>query len=181
MTCKTTVLNYGYIFGGGGGGASVGLSQTINIPIVGNWTLAIGAGGGGGCEFGAGGGTGGSIIGYWNNGQSATGGLSAIPGQGGEIDLPINIPLGPVTLTINPDVQGGDGGNYGQAGSSGQLTINASATIPIIGTINIPLPSVGTFPAGGNFGYAVRKNGNELIGIPNGNYQLNNLKGIVND
>ena len=181
MTCKTTVLNYGYIFGGGGGGASVGLSQTINIPIVGNWTLAIGAGGGGGCEFGAGGGTGGSTIGYWNNGQSATGGLSAIPGQGGEIDLPINIPLGPVTLTINPDVQGGDGGNYGQAGSSGQLTINASATIPIIGTINIPLPSVGTFPAGGNFGYAVRKNGNELIGIPNGNYQLNNLKGIVND
>lgn len=181
MTTKTSILNYGFIYGGGGGGGSVGLSQSLAIPLIGNWTLAIGAGGGGGCALGQGGGTGSSTIGFWDNGQSATGGLNAQPGQGGEINLPIPIPLGPVTLTINPDVEGGDGGNYGLQGSSGNLTINISATIPIIGTINIPTPSISTFPSGGQEGFAVKKNGQILNGIPNGIYQLNNIKGKVND
>jgi len=181
MTCKTTILNYVYIFGGGGGGASVGLTQSISIPIIGTWTLGVGAGGGGGCQNGAGGGTGGTIIGLWDNGQTATGGLSAIPGQGGQVDLPINIPIGPVTITIDPDAQGGDGGNYGQAGTSGILFINASASIPIIGTINIPIPPITNFPDGGQPGNAIKKNNQILNGIQNGNYQLNSLKGVVND
>jgi hypothetical protein len=181
MTTKTSILNYGFIYGGGGGGGSVGLSQDIDIPLFGTWTLAIGAGGGGGCALGQGGGTGGSIIGFWDNGQSATGGLNAQPGQGGEINLPIPIPLGPVTITINPDVEGGEGGNYGLQGTSGNLTINISATIPIIGTINIPTPAITNFPAGGEEGFAVKKNGQILNGVPVGNFQLNNLKGKVND
>lgn len=181
MTTKTSILNYGFIYGGGGGGGSVGLSQDIDIPLFGTWTLAIGAGGGGGCALGQGGGTGGNIIGFWDNGQSATSGINAQPGQGGEINLPIPIPLGPVTITINPDVEGGEGGNYGLQGTSGNLTINISATIPIIGTINIPTPAITNFPAGGEEGFAVKKNGQILNGVPVGNFQLNNLKGKVND
>ena len=181
LTTKTSILNYGYIFGGGGGGASVGLSESFNIPFIGTWTLAIGAGGGGGCELGAGGGTGGGIIGFWDNGTSATSLLYAVPGTGGTINLPINIPLGVATLTITPDVEGGDGGDYGLPGTAGQLEIQISATVPLLGTINIPTPPITNFPPGGNTGYAVEKNSQELIGLPNGNYQLNNLKGIIND
>jgi hypothetical protein len=181
LTTKTSILNYGYIFGGGGGGASVGLSQSFNIPFIGTWTLAIGAGGGGGCELGAGGGTGGGIIGFWDNGTSATALLYAVPGNGGTINLPITIPLGVASITITPDVVGGDGGDYGLPGTSGQLEIQVSATVPLLGTINIPTPPITNFPPGGNAGYAILRNNQDLIGLPNGNYQLNNLKGIIND
>lgn len=181
MTCKTSVLNYGFIFGGGGGGGSVGFGQTFSIPVIGNWTLAIGAGGGGGCSLGLGGGSGGSVIGFWENGENATGGLAAIPGDGGVLNVPINIPLGPVTLTLTPDVEGGDGGSYGFPGESGDLTIGASVTVPIIGTINLPIPSITGFPPGGEPGFAIKKNNFPLIGIPTGYFQSNNLRGTVNN
>jgi hypothetical protein len=181
MTCKTSVLNYGFIFGGGGGGGSVGFGQTFSIPVIGNWTLAIGAGGGGGCSLGLGGGSGGSVIGFWENGENATGGLAAIPGDGGVLNVPINIPLGPVTLTLTPDVEGGDGGSYGFPGESGDLTIGASVTVPIIGTINLPIPSITGFPSGGEPGFAIKKNNFPLIGIPAGYFQSNNLRGTVNN
>lgn len=181
MTTKTSLLNYGFIYGGGGGGGSVGLSTTFNIPIVGGFTLAIGAGGGGGCQLGLGGGSGTTVIGIWDDGDNATGGLSAVPGMGGVENLPIPIPLGPVTLTINPDVKGGDGGNYGLPGTSGYLIVNVAVTVPIIGSINIPLPAITNFPAGGAAGFAIKKNNNQLIGFPDGVYQLSNLKGVVND
>lgn len=181
MSCKTSLLNNGFIYGGGGGGSSVGLSTSFSLPFVGTYTFAIGAGGGGGCAFGFGGGTGATIIGIWDNGTDASGGLSAQPGVGGTENLPIPIPLGPVTITINPDVQGGDGGDYGLPGTSGNLVVNIAATVPIIGTINIPTPAITNFPAGGAAGFALKKNNFPLIGIPNGTYQLNNLKGIIND
>lgn len=181
MTTKTSLLNYGFIYGGGGGGGSVGLSQSFNIPFLGTWTLAIGAGGGGGCSLGLGGGTGSAIIGIWDNGDNATGGLSAVPGAGGVENVPIPIPLGPVTITINPDVHGGNGGNYGLPGTIGNLVVNINATVPIIGTINIPTPAITNFPQAGTAGFAVKKNNNLLIGYPNGSYQLSNLKGIIND
>jgi len=181
MSCKTSLLNYGFIYGGGGGGASVGLSQSFTLPFVGTYTFAIGAGGGGGCALGLGGGTGSAVIGIWDNGNNATGGLSAQPGTGGIENLPVPIPLGPVTITINPDVQGGNGGNYGLPGTSGTLVVNISATVPIVGTINIPTPAITNFPAGGAAGFALKKNNHPLIGLPNGTYQLNNLKGVIND
>jgi len=181
MTTKTSILNYGFIYGGGGGGGSVGLSQSFNIPFLGNWTIAIGAGGGGGCSLGLGGGTGTSIIGIWDNGDDATGGLSAVPGLGGVENVPIPIPLGPVTITVNPNVQGGNGGNYGLPGTIGNLVININATVPIIGTINIPTPAITNFPPAGSAGFAVKKNNNVLVGFPNGTYQLSNLKGTIND
>jgi hypothetical protein len=78
-------------------------------------------------------------------------------------------------------VQGGDGGNYGLPGTSGNLVVNIAATVPIIGTINIPTPAITNFPAGGAAGFALKKNNFPLIGIPNGTYQLNNLKGLIND
>jgi hypothetical protein len=181
MTCKTSVLNYGFIFGGGGGGGSVGFGQTFSIPLIGNWTLAIGAGGGGGCSLGLGGGNGASVIGFWENGENATGGLGAIPGDGGVLNVPINIPLGPATLTISPDVEGGDGGSYGFPGEAGDLTIGVSVTIPIIGTINLPIPAITGFPAGGESGFAIKKNNFPLIGIPSGYFQSNNFRGVVNN
>jgi len=181
MTTKTSLLNYGFIYGGGGGGGSVGLSTSFNVPFLGTYTLAIGAGGGGGCQLGQGGGSGTTVIGIWDNGNDATGGLSAVPGLGGVENLPIPIPLGPVTITINPDVKGGDGGNYGLPGTSGFLVVNVAATVPIIGTINIPMPAITNFPAGGAAGFAIKKNNNQLIGFPDGIYQLSNLKGVVND
>lgn len=181
MTSKTSVLNYGFIYGGGGGGASVGVSTSFSVPFLGTYTFAIGAGGGGGCQLGLGGGSGSTVIGIWDNGNNATGGLSAVPGSGGVENVPVSLPLGPVTLTINPDVHGGDGGNYGLPGDAGYLIVNVSATIPIVGTINIPTPTISSFPAGGAAGYAIKKNNRPLFGYPNGTYQLSNLKGIVND
>ena len=180
-TCQTSILNYGFIYGGGGGGGSVGLSTTFNIPFFGDYTFGIGAGGGGGCQLGLGGGSGTTVIGIWDDGTDATGGISAVPGSGGAENIPISLPLGPVTLTITPDAYGGDGGDYGLPGNSGSLNVTITATVPLIGSINIPTPSITTFPAGGNEGFAVKKNGNTLNGISNGNYQLNNLKGQVND
>lgn len=181
MTSKTSFLNYGFIYGGGGGGASVGLSTSFSVPFLGTFTFGVGAGGGGGCASGLGGGMGSTIIGVWDNGTNATGGLSAIPGSGGVENVPITIPLGPVTLSVNPNVYGGDGGNYGLPGSQGSLTVNIAATVPIVGTINIPTPPITSFPQGGAAGFAVKKNNHPLFGLPNGTYQLSNLKGIIND
>ena len=180
-TCQTSILNYGFIYGGGGGGGSVGLSTTFNIPFFGDYTFGIGAGGGGGCQLGLGGGSGTTVIGIWDDGTDATGGISAVPGNGGVENIPISIPLGPVTLTVTPDAYGGDGGDYGLSGETGSLTVTITATVPLIGSINIPTPAITNFPSGGSEGYAVKKNGFVLNGINNGNYQLNNLKGIVND
>lgn len=180
-TCQTSILNYGFIYGGGGGGGSVGLSTTFNIPFFGDYTFGIGAGGGGGCQLGLGGGSGTTVIGIWDDGNDATGGISAVPGNGGAENIPISLPLGPVTLTVTPDAYGGDGGNYGLPGNSGSLNVTITATVPLIGSINIPTPTITNFPSGGMEGFAVKKNGNILNGITNGNYQLNNLKGQVND
>ena len=180
LTTKTSIINTGYVFGGGGGGASVGFGTTFSIPVIGSFTLGIGAGGGGGCADGAGGTSGAIPLPIWANGQSATNGLLAIPGQGGLLNVPISIPLGPVTVTITPNIEGGDGGDYGIDGTDGSIFISASATIPIIGTISLPIPPITVpLPPGGAAGYCINKNGNTLIGLPDGNYQTANEKGEI--
>lgn len=179
-TTKTSIINTGYVFGGGGGGASVGFGTTFSIPVIGSFTLGIGAGGGGGCADGSGGTSGAIPLPIWADGNDATNGLLAIPGQGGILNVPISIPVGPVTITITPNVEGGDGGDYGVDGTDGFISIGASATIPIIGTITLPVPPItGVFPPGGTAGYCINKNGNTLIGLPDGNYQTANEKGEI--
>jgi hypothetical protein len=181
MSCRTSLLNFGFIYGGGGGGGSVGYGETFNIPLIGNWTLGIGAGGGGGCADGIGGNTGALPWPIWADGQDASGGLAGQPGIGGRLIVPIPIPLGPVTVTIEPDVRGGDGGGYGLPGTAGDLTIGVSVTIPIIGTIGLPIPPITGFPPGGDGGYAIKRNGFPLQGAPDGNYQTNNIRGLIDN
>ena len=180
LTTKTSIINTGYIFGGGGGGASVGFGATFSIPVIGSFTLGIGAGGGGGCADGAGGTSGAIPLPIWADGQNATNGLSAVPGEGGLLNVPISIPVGPVTITITPNVEGGDGGDYGIDGTSGNIFVSASATIPIVGTITLPVPPITVpLPSGGSAGYCINKNSNTLIGLPDGNYQTANEKGEI--
>lgn len=181
MTCRTSIINYGFIYGGGGGGASVGFGQTFNIPLIGNWTLGIGAGGGGGTADGIGGNTGAIPLPIWADGDDASGGLAGQPGSGGVLNIPIPIPIGPVTITITPNVRGGDGGGYGLPGTDGDLTIGVSVAVPVVGTITLPIPPITGFPAGGLGGYAVKRNGYPLTGMPDGNYQTNSVRGQVNN
>lgn len=179
LTCRTSIINNGFILGGGGGGASVGYGTTFNFPVIGNWTFTIGAGGGGGASDGQGGGTGGATIGYYDPGQNSGSGLAAAGGDGGILNTPISVPIGPVSININPQVYGGDGGDYGVDGTSGSLTFVIGVTIPIIGTINVANPTITNFPAGGTAGNAIKKNGNTLNGLPDGYYQLNTIKGLI--
>jgi hypothetical protein len=181
LQCRTSLLNYGFIYGGGGGGASVGFGQTFNIPVIGNWTLGIGAGGGGGCADGIGGNTGAIPLPIWADGEDASGGLAGQPGDGGVLNVPIPIPAGPVTITITPNVEGGDGGGYGLPGTDGNLTIGVSVTVPIIGTITLPIPPITGFPLGGNGGYAIKRNGYPLSGAQDGNYQTASIRGQINN
>lgn len=179
LTCRTSIINNGFILGGGGGGASVGYGTTFNFPVIGNWTFTIGAGGGGGASDGEGGGTGGSTIGYYAAGDDAGSGLAANGGDGGVLNTPIAVPVGVASININPQVYGGDGGDYGVDGTSGSLTFVIGVTIPIIGTINVANPSITSFPPGGTAGNAIKKNGHQLNGLPDGYYQLNTIKGTI--
>lgn len=179
LTCRTSIINNGFILGGGGGGASVGYGTVFNLPVVGNWSFTIGAGGGGGASDGIGGGSGGGTFGYYDAGQSSGSGLAAAGGDGGVLDTPISIPFGVASINIDPQVYGGDGGDYGIAGTSGSLTFVIGVTVPIIGTINLANPTITNFPPGGAAGNAIKRNGNTLNGLPDGNYQLNTIKGII--
>jgi hypothetical protein len=189
LTTRTILQNNGAIYGGGGGGGSVGLLlQTPSLPLVGSIALGVGFGGGGGSELGRGGAvpSGALNIGIFSGGQSATGGVNSVPGNGavGTTTIPINISV--LTVNITPNARGGNGGGYGQQGQNGTLnvTIQACVQIPIIGSIctNIPIPGgllpfVG--PPGGFPGMAVRRNGNSLVNLPDGNYNSNQVKGLV--
>ncbi|MDA8714375.1 hypothetical protein N9M27_00710, partial [Flavobacteriales bacterium] len=175
-----TIINPGQVFGGGGGGASVGLGTTFSVPVIGTFTLGIGAGGGGGSADGAGGTSGAIPLPIWADGTDASNGLIATPGDGGVLNVPISIPLGPVSITVTPNVIGGDGGDYGIDGTSGLIAVTASASIPIIGTISLPVPPITVpLPSGGTAGYCINKNGNVLIGLPDGNFQNLNEKGEI--
>lgn len=183
MSCQTTLQNnFGYIYGGGGGGSSIGAGFPINTP-VGNFSFAIGAGGGGGSNAGYGGDPN-AALNTFAAGSDATSGVTSVPGQGGVLNVPINIPISIVTLSINPQIFGGDGGGYGQPGTAGSFTLNISASfsIPFIGTITIPIP-IGNIPVpvlpGGNAGLAVKRNGFVLNGYPDGPYNTLFIKGSV--
>lgn len=186
LTTHTHLINTGRIYGGGGGGGSVGFLATIPIPPpVGNFNLGIGAGGGGGAQLGIGGdlGTG---FGFYEAGANAGSGILAQAGGGGILTTPISFAITVAQFTITPAVFGGNGGAYGQPGSSGTLTFNLDVTInvPLVGSIsifnqNFPDPPLSTFPAGGLAGFAIKRNNNTLVGLIDGNYQTTNVRGEV--
>lgn len=188
MTCRHTYLNNtnGYVLGGGGGGGSVGLSYSVSVPVVGNLGFGIGAGGGGGAALGVGGNPT-TTIQYWQAGQNGGAGPNALGGNGGVINTPIPFSISVANITLTPNVAGGNGGNFGVNGTSGNLSvnINISVSIPLVGTVNVvntsvPNPPLANFPAGGTAGWAIRRNGFPLQGIPSGYYQTSFIKGNVN-
>ncbi len=188
LSANTSVLNNGIIFGGGGGGHALAFQIGIPLgPIF--FGFLIGSGGGGG----AGGGLGGNIptligIQFYSPGFDGTAGPGGVPGQGGILQVPINIQQGPVSITINPNVVGGGGGIYGFSGTQGVFQVSLSAsiivnipfvgpvTIPIITNLNIPIPL--PIPAVGRGGFAIRRNGNN-VNFPDQLYNTAFLKGEV--
>ncbi|MCG9910736.1 MAG: hypothetical protein MH137_05475 [Flavobacteriales bacterium] len=196
LTLPATIDNNFNIYGGGGGGNAMAFALTQQIPVVNiNFGIFVGSGGGGGAggPFGGPGGLGGTSgpvvgISYYTPGQNGTAGQFGVGGLGGILNFPIPIQLGPVTIGLNPNTAGGNGGAYGFPGTQGvfQLTLSASANIniPFIGTItvtllngiNIPIPVPP--PAAGLGGFAIKRNGNNC-NIPDNNYTTSNLKGQV--
>ncbi len=181
LTTKTTLQmgSNAFLLSGGGGGGSVGLGLSIPIPGLPPFGLGIGSGGGGGAALGTGG-VSTIAIPFWADGSDATGGPNGQPGDGGVLNVPITIPIvSGISITITPNVIGGDGGAFGNSGQTGNLTIQIVVTLPIIGNIPIPVPPITAFPPGGGPGMAVKRNGNILIGLPDGNYQTNFIRGTV--
>jgi hypothetical protein len=185
LTTRTVIRNYGQIYGGGGGGSSAGLTySTPSIPIIGSISLGFGSGGGGGSENGQGGSTPtGVSLGYYSAGNSATSGVNSVPGTGGVINVPINIPISVATITLTPQVYGGNGGGFATAGGQGSFAvgIRACVSVPFIGTIcplNTNIPFSGS-PNGGQRGLAIKRNGNPLQGIPDAFYNTTQVKGQV--
>jgi hypothetical protein len=190
VTVTTIIQNNFNIYGGGGGGNSMAFSFTFSPGFGVTFGFMIGAGGGGG----AGSGLGGNIpviigLTFYSPGQDATpSGQFAVPGEGGLLNVPISTTQGPLTISITPFVEGGDGGAYGYPGTQGRFAValNASLTvtipfigpitIPIIQNLNIPIP-VGS-PLAGQGGFAVKRNGNN-INIPDNFYSTSFLKGKV--
>lgn len=181
LTTKTTLLNNGYIFGGGGGGGSIGVGTSFTIPFVGTYNVGVGVGGGGGAPDGIGGGGTAPTIGLFSAGQNGTGGLNGAGGAGGNLNVPIPIPLGPITFTITPSGNGGNGGGYGIDGTSGTIAFSVGVNVPIIGTINFgPYTApIGGIPPGGIGGFAIKRNNNLLINLPDANYQTFQIRGVV--
>jgi hypothetical protein len=178
LTTRTNIDNAGgYIFSGGGGGGSVALT-IINIPGFG--TLNFGAGGGGGAALGLGGT---SVLGLlYRPGMDATGGVTGQGGAGGNLNQPISLSISGFTLTLTPTVVGGDGGGYGESGDVGILYVNVDVAVPFLGSIfnqNFPDPAPTNLPAAGLPGMAIKRFGNTLISIVDGNYMTLNIKGAV--
>lgn len=191
LTIKSTLVNNGFIFGGGGGGGSIGWAYSFSIPIPFappiTFGVGLGVGGGGGAPNGLGGtiANTGFTLGLLDPGDDATGGLNGAGGQGGVENIPISIPLfAGASIMVQPNAYGGDGGGYGLAGTAGGISVSLSATLPLIGTISLgtypnPPYSGGIIPPGGAAGYAIKRNGNPLTGLPDGYYQVFQIRGEV--
>ena len=188
LTARTILQNNGVIYGGGGGVASVGLLiQTPSIPVIGSIAIGAGMAGGGGSESGKGGSipTGSINIGLFRNGTDATAGMFSVPGLGGSSSTTIPINISIATINLTPSAFGGNGGAFAQQGGSSYIDLNIQVcvSIPIIGNICIPIPLGGLVPfygpQGGFPGNAIKRNGNSLTNLPDGNYNSTQVKGVV--
>lgn len=178
MTVRTNINNVtGAIYGGGGGGGSVAL-EVISIPFIG--TINFGAGGGGGAGVALGGAS--ALPLFYESGQDGTGTQAGQGGQGGLLNVPISIPLQVATVTVTPNLEGGDGGDYGMPGDTGVVFVNIDVTVPFVGSVfngNFPDPPPTVLPQAGQPGKAIRRFNNTLIGILDGYYLSAGLRGEV--
>lgn len=198
LTLPAIIQNNFNIYGGGGGGNAMAFVVGYQIPVVNiNFGIFLGSGGGGGAGGplsagvgGLGGNNTGGVVGlyYYTPGQNGSSGQFGVPGNGGILNFPIPITLGPAIINLMPNTAGGNGGNYGFPGTQGvfQVTLNVTAcvNIPFLGNIcsqvvnNVNLPIPVTPPPAGNAGFAVKRNGN-ACNIQDNNYSTSNLKGRV--
>lgn len=182
LTTKTTFDLQGEIYAGGGGGAGIGTGLSFSI-LGNNYFIGFGFGGGGGVANGLGGTAsagGGTVIGMLDPGTDATGGVFAVPGTGSGVgagfDLAalLGIPL--LYADITGNLQGGDGGDYGQTGqgSTATLGIDIGLAFPWpIGNLSI---YSGTFPIatanGGLPGLAIKTNSNTTVDLITPNFYI---------
>lgn len=193
LTLDADIQNNGYIFGGGGGGSGMAFTLNYTLPPPANFVtfgIFLGAGGGGGAGGSIGGQQPTGVIGLsvYSPGQGGTGGILGLGGQGGILNYPIPITVGPVNITLNPNAIGGNGGNYGYPGTQGSFNLTISATlyvnvpfvgqipIPVVNNVAVPIPFPP--PAPGSPGHAVKHNGFTTT-IPDNTYQTSYLKGVV--
>ncbi len=180
LTTRTNIDNLdGNIYGGGGGGASVAL-EIVSIPVLG--TINFGAGGGGGAGAGLGGTS--ALPLFYEAGGNAGTGPTATGGPGGILNVPFAIDISGVTITVTPNAQGGDGGDYGMPGDTGVIFVNIDVSVPFLGSIfnqNFPDPPPSILPQAGQPGNAVRRFNNPLIGILDGYYLSNSIRGSVSN
>jgi hypothetical protein len=190
LTTRTYLNNSGAIYGGGSGGGSVGFALgTPSIPIIGPIVIGFGFSGGGGSESGKGGLVnqgGGVSIGLFQNGGDATCCIGSIPGAGPSANYPISIPISIASINITPSAYGGNGGAFAQTGTPGYIDValEVCVSIPIIGTICIPIPIPGGIlpfygPTSEDPGKAIKRNNHPLVGIPDGTYNSSQVKGKV--
>lgn len=191
LTVNASVQNNFNIYGGGGGGNAMAFGLSFQLPLglpaIG---ILIGAGGGGGAGSGLGGNIP-SLLGFqfYSPGTNATPtGQFATAGDGGFLILPIQINQGPLSVNVNPNAFGGDGGEYGYPGTTGafQVTLSISVvvsipfigpvTIPVLTNFNVPIPV--PIPPAGEAGFAIKRNGN-TVNVPDNNYNTSFLKGRV--
>lgn len=173
LTCRTTFDLQGGVYSGGGGGGSVGGSlATPSLPIIGSIVLLeAGVTGGGGSSGGIAGSTpgtsGGIVIGpsILAQGTDATTGPTSIPGVGGILSFTTSFSAGPATVSPFVSLEGGDGGEFGQAGTSAAGNIGANVqivvSVPIIGNItllNQTLQFSLPISQGGDPGIAIKTN-----------------------
>lgn len=192
ITVRTYLyLRNGHVFGGGGGGASVGVEESFGVPVVGSISVGVSAGGGGGAQLGQGGRPSGNFtIGYFAPGQNATGGITATPGQGGLLTLvwtyTVSFGLADVDLIVRPEGYGGRGGEYGYPGREGFVRVCFEGRVrPAIGP-TVPF-SIGCYPpnnvvlsSGGAPGHAVRRlGGAQLIPYPDNYYLTGLIRGRI--
>ena len=148
LTCRPTFDLQGGVYSGGGGGGSVGGAvATPSLPIIGTLVLIeAGVTGGGGASGGLTGttpGTNGVVIGpsLLAQGTDATVGPTSIPGVGGVLSYNTSFSAGPATVSPFVSLSGGDGGDFGQPGTSalGSLGANVQVvvSVPFIGNITL--------------------------------------------
>jgi hypothetical protein len=190
LTTRTILENDGAIYGGGSGGGSVGFALgTPSIPIIGPIVIGFGFGGGGGSESGKGGviNQGGGVnIGLFQDGGDATCCINSVPGAGPVANYPISIPISVASINITPSAHGGDGGTFAQQGTPGYLDVSLEVcvTIPLIGSVCIPIPIPGGLlpfygPNSDVPGWAIKRNNNLLMGLPDNTYNSAQVKGTV--
>lgn len=175
LQCPAEIRNNGIIYAGGGGGRATGFSYTVDLPWpIPDLTFGIGSGGGGGVPYGEGAGGGLALLPFWSDGDDAGERYDDEPGEGGNYSQSIGISV----VSIDPEIIGGDGGDFGEEGDSGSVGITIGVDIPIVGSFEVYSDEFELGLGGADGGTAIKTNGN-TINIQDGDYQTYRLRGTV--